>query len=195
VKERRKDGEKRNEEDEEKEKTHTRLFLFLFFSRSLSLSLSLSLSGAVLGHDACVWSVVNTSHIHTHIHTHTTPILSQRALSRNTPCLYIAPRYPWIGIRARDTRTHNAYKHTATLFPSDSFLSLSILARCTPRSHIGWEWLLMDITTRSSFIITLHRRRKCDIDKITFNGTLISTFSWSLKCLCLFTTNLKNLVS
>jgi len=132
---------------------------------------------------------------YTHTYTHTTPILSQRALSRNTPCLYIAPRYPWIGIRARDTRTHNAYKHTASLFPSDSFLSLSILERCTPRSHIGWEWLLMDITNRSSFIITLHRRRKCDIDEITFNGISITAFSWSLKCLCLFETNFKNLIS
>ena len=167
-----------------KKKTHTRLFLFLFFS---------SLSGAVLGHDACVCSVVNTSHTHTHTHTHhthththTTPILSHRALTRNTPCPYIAPRYPWIGIRARDTRTHNAYKHTASLFPSYSFLPLSILGRCTPRSHIGWEWLLMDITTRSSFIITLHRRRKCDIDEITFNGTLLTAFSWSLSSVCVY---------
>ena len=161
-------GKKRNEEDEEKEKTHTRLFLFLFFF-SLSLEQCWGMT------PACgVSSILLT---YTHTYTHTTPILSQRALSRNTPCLYIAPRYPWIGIRARDTRTHNAYKHTASLFPSDSFLSLSILARCTPRSHIGWEWLLMDITTRSSFMITLHRRRMCDTDEITFNGTLLTAFS------------------
>ena len=171
-----------------KKKKHTHVFsYFFFFFFPLSLEQCWGMT------PACgVSSILLT---YTHTYTHTTPILSQRALSRNTPCLYIAPRYPWIGIRARDTRTHNAYKHTASLFPSDSFLSLSILERCTPRSHIGWEWLLMDITTRSSFIITLHRKRKCDIDEITFNGILITAFSWSLKCLCLFKINFKILIS
>jgi hypothetical protein len=153
---------KRNEEDEEKEKnTLTSFLISVFVFSSLEQCWGMT--------PACgVSSILLT---YTHTHTHTTPILSERALSRNTPRLYIAPRYPWIGIRARDTRTHNAYKHTASLFPSYSFLSLSILARCAPRSHIGWEWLLMDITTRSSLIITLHRRGKCAIDEITFNGT------------------------
>jgi hypothetical protein len=67
VKERRKD-EERNE-DEKEEKTHTRPFLFLF-------------SEAVLGHDACVWSVVNTSHTH---HTYT---VGEGIIAEHSPSLY-----------------------------------------------------------------------------------------------------------
>ena len=152
---------KRNEDEEKEKNTHTSFlisfFLFSFFSPRFRLWSS-----------AGAWHLrVECRQYFSHTHTHTTPILSERALSRNTPRACVAPRYPWIGIRARDTRTHNAYKHRASPFPSYSFLSLSILARCTPRSHIGWEWLLMEITTRSSPIINLHRERNFDIDEIT----------------------------
>jgi hypothetical protein len=111
VKERRKD-EERIEKMTKTKKKHTRPFLFLFFS------------GALLGHDACVWSVVNTSHTHTHTPHHTTPILPEKALSWNTPRLCMAPRYPGIGIRVQDTRIHNAYNRTASLFLSYSLFAL-----------------------------------------------------------------------
>lgn len=146
-----------------KRKKHTHVFSYFFFSFFFFFPPFSSLEQCWGMTPACGVSSI----LLTYTHTHTTPILSERALSRNTPRACVAPRYPWIGIRARDTRTHNAYKHRASPFPSYSFLSLSILARCTPRSHIGWEWLLMEITTRSSPIINLHRERNFDIDEIT----------------------------
>ena len=67
-----------------KKKEHTHVFSYFFFS------LSLSLSGAVLGHDACVWSVVNTSHIHTHIHTHHTYSVAEGIIAEHSLSLYSA---------------------------------------------------------------------------------------------------------
>jgi hypothetical protein len=139
----------REEKMTKRRKKHISFFISFFFLSFLPLRNSQGMT------PACGVASILLSH------TPHTPILSGRELSWKSP-----PLCPW------DTRTHNAYNHTASLFSLLVLVpGLPILERCSPGNHIGWEWLLMYISTGSAFLASCYQPGTTD--NITLNGTCV----------------------